>query len=480
MEKPVEFFSQHRLNLFRPLAGKYRSRNMDCLLALYERVYGAGADYFAHVSHNALRALFAATIQASRSVSAEKSEEMSAESPEERDPNGLAGLLIRELREDGWIETYYDSVRISEAYRFTRDGKILTEAFMRIGRPTTLSRHRNMRACHNALQAFLTDYDVNELADAYECAQNVIEDLNENIGLIYQQARLLVQQAAATSAWSEFEQFVKRFERDIRPQLTSEHVSRHRVAIRERCAAARRIAPELIERLEPQLSAVIPWAVEERTTETTYMWLLDRIEEMVDGACNAKQPELQRALTEYTRRITGLLREVMAIRMLDPQASIDALLKRMSELEPDEVERELRHIGWLMSAANVRLIDPGTVRVRDIAARVKVSTEIRRYAADPESRARTAVAHALAGAFVVTEKEAVQKLERLASSAPIRTGNLPTREAMEVLFALHAPELARTASGATKFSVTRLKGRVKNNFYDASEYLISRNEKRNG
>lgn len=447
---------------------------MACLLALYERVYGPGADYFAHVSHNTLRSLFIATLADPQLKNLSGGFETEEPPEEEEDEAKAAGIIIRQLRDDGWLETYYDSANISEAYRFTRDGKVLTEAFMRIGRPTSHTRHRNMRGCRNALEAFLHTYDPHELVDAYECAQNVIEDLNENIGLIYEHARLLVQQAAQTSAWSEFDAFLKRFERDIRPQLTSEHVSRHRTEIRERCNEARRFAPEMMERIDQALDTLLPWAQEQRTARTTYMWVIERIEDMVDGACNAKQPELHRAVTEYTRRITGLLREVMAIRLLDPHASIDTLLKKLSEMRPEAIELALGDIGWLLSLSNVRLIDPASIRVTDSAARTKISTEIRRHQADPEARKRTAIAHALSGAFAMTDKEAVRQLEELTLSGPKRTSQFSVQDAMSLLLALHAPDIARSAQGANKFEVKRLSGTTKNRYFVAPEYLITR------
>ncbi len=56
------FFIAGRENLFRPLAGKRRAKVLACISALYDRVFGPGADYFSRVNQEALKSLFAATL----------------------------------------------------------------------------------------------------------------------------------------------------------------------------------------------------------------------------------------------------------------------------------------------------------------------------------------------------------------------------------------------------------------------------------
>lgn len=472
----ANFFNGARSQLFRPLAGKRRAMALACLEMLHERLYGPGADYLTSIGYIRLRQHFASTIQA-QSVRELPTGDGPDDTGDELSPERLAALLIRQLKDDGWIETYYDSAQIADVYRFTRTGKILIEAILRISQPGMRTRHQNLRACRAALEVFLRDLDVEELVDAFERAKQVIEDLNDNIGVLYEQVREVVSRAAQSSAWSEFDAFMRIFEREIRPQLTIEHVSRHRGEVRRLCAEIHMIEPERMVRVEEALNLIDPTLVERRGgTLTSHTWLVEQIEELVDNACNAKQPELQRALTEYTRRITGLLREVMSVRLLEPDATVDAILATLKARPEEEIEAALEVVGWMMSVSNVRMLDPGMITPKTGAPPTRISTRLRKFVPDAESRRRTAVERALAGAFSINELDALARLEEACVIGPVRLSALDPKDAREVLYALHAADYARSPAGQKRFHVRKLKTSVQNRYFSGPDYLISRKE----
>lgn len=474
---PASFFAGTRSQLFRPLAGKRRAMALACLEILHERLYGPGADYLTSINYNRIRQLFASTIQA-QSIRELPSDAGALEIDDrEFTPERLGAELIRQLKDDGWIETYYDSAQIADVYRFTRTGKIILEAILRISQPGLRTRHQNLRACRAALDVFLRELDPEELVDAYERAKQVIEDLNDNIGVLYEQVRELVSRAAQSSAWSEFDAFMRIFEREIRPQLTIEHVSRHRGEVRRLRAAIYKIEPERMVRIEEALNIIDPTLADRRGgTLTSSAWLVDQIEELVNNACNSKQPELQRALTEYTRRITGLLREVMSVRLLAPDVTVDAVLTELKDRTGEEIEAALEAIGWQMSVSNVRLLDPGSIAPKTGAPPTRISTKLRKFEPDAESRRRKAVEHALAGAFSINEVDALIHLDAACIAGPLRLSTLDPETAREVLYVLHAADYARSPAGAKRFTVKKLATTVKNQYFEGPDYLISRKE----
>lgn len=66
--------------------------------------------------------------------------------------------------------------------------------------------------------------------------------------------------------------------------------------------------------LENQLNDTASWATKEKSSGSTFDWMLDRIEELVEAACSTKQPELLKAMNGYMRRAASIVQQAMMLR----------------------------------------------------------------------------------------------------------------------------------------------------------------------
>src|SRR5574343_1608303 len=226
------FFEAERQNFFRPLNGKRRELVAACVRSLYERLHGPGADYSQNLNRDNLRDVLIPAIQehSNEIVGESNSDEDELGNIDSGDAQQLAGALIRTLLRDGWIETFGDRVGLVTAYRFTRPGKLFAEALWSLSRLRTRSRQRNVRGCRNALEAALKNVDAYDLVDAFDYAEKVISDLSEGVDYFQELVRRLMSEASNTP-WDEFIEFLDRFEKEFKKQLTADNVDRHRQAI---------------------------------------------------------------------------------------------------------------------------------------------------------------------------------------------------------------------------------------------------------
>ncbi|MGC3965164.1 MAG: DUF5716 family protein [Rhodocyclaceae bacterium] len=255
------FFEAERQNFFRPLNGKRRELVVACLRALYERLHGPGADYSQNLNRDSLRDVLMPTIHehAAEVLDEGMVEEDDLAVIDSGDVQQLAGALIRSLVKDGWLETFGDRIGLVTAFRFSRAGKLFAEALWSLSRLRTRSRQRNVRGCRNALEAALKNVDAYDLVDAYDYAEKVISDLSEGVNYFQELVRRLMSEASRTP-WEEFIEFLDRFEKDFKKQMTADNVERHRQAIRDGVLRLRSIEQEKFEVLEQQLRDIAPWA----------------------------------------------------------------------------------------------------------------------------------------------------------------------------------------------------------------------------
>lgn len=309
------FFEAERQNFFRPLNGKRREFIVACLRSLYDHLHGPGADYSQNLSRDLLRDLLTPAIQSTATAIPLEAftEDDEFSSIESTDYLQLANAFIRTLLRDGWLETFGDRAGLVTAYRFTRAGKLFAEALWSLDRHRARSRQRNVRSCRNALVAALRNVDAYDLVDAYDYAEKVISDLSDGVDYFQELVRRLMSEASQTP-WDEFMEFLDKFEKDFKKQLTADNVERHRQAIRDAINRLRSIESDKFQSFETQLRDVAAWAGQERPGDSAYLWLLDRTEEMVEVACNTKHPELIKAMNTYMRRAASIVQQALMLR----------------------------------------------------------------------------------------------------------------------------------------------------------------------
>jgi hypothetical protein len=467
------FFEGDRARFFRPLNSSRRELVVACLRALYQRLHSPSADQHQNLTRELLRELLLPVVREYQDniVPDAAADEFNA--PEANDPQQLTTVLIRVLLADGWLEVFGDRHGLVNAYRFSRPGKLFAEAIWSLDRPSR-SRQRNMRGCRNALDAALEDRgDAHDIVDAFEYAENVIKDLSEGIDYFQELVRSLMQTATLHTEWSEFVEFLDRFQRDYARQLTSDNATLNRQAIRQKLEKLRLVPEAKFKRMDAQLHDIAHWAVAEFTGDSLYDWMLNLIEDKVDAACESKQPGFLKAMETYLKRVNGLVLQSMMLHAGKSRHAYLAAVQKVSMSTPQEQERLLTAIGQRIAATEIKLLDPSGFKIRSSTERRKAVTVSIRPRPSREERLAAAMARAESEAFSIANDEIAQALRadlRLFQH-PLRLSTLPTRTARDVTKAMQAVEAARTDAG-NDFHVRKLPIRLENDSYIGSDYEI--------
>ncbi|MDP2788106.1 MAG: DUF5716 family protein [Pseudomonadota bacterium] len=467
------FFEAERSHFFRPLTGKHREIFVSCLRTLYERINGPSADYSQSLTRDVLREILTPVIQAHLSDTpldcADESDNFEVDGG---DIPQQVSSLIRALQRDGWLEAYGDRAGLVTAYRFTRAGKLFSEALWSLDKLRNKSRQRNVRSCRNALEATLKNRDAYDLIDAYDYAEKVISDLSEGVDYFQELVRRLMSEASQTP-WDEFMAFLDNFEKDFKKQLTADNVERHRHAIRDAVNRLHGIEDDAFRALEQKLTDIASWAAQERTGPSTYHWLLERIEDMVEVACNTKNPELIKAMSIYMQRATSIVQQAMMLRSGQTRHAYSRAITKVSALSGQAQTHLLETIGEAIATAEVRLLDPASFKLRTIAQRRRALTVTAQPRITREARLAAALHRAEAGAFALSNEDVLTTLRsglRLVDR-PLRLSSLPCGNATDILQAMQAVEAVRNAPNRN-LRATKLPARLTSEFYSGNDYLI--------
>lgn len=466
------FFGAERQKFFRPLSSSRRELIAACLRALFERLHGPAADYAHNLNRESLKELISPVVREHQSELDIEAGQDEFNTAETADPQQLTAAVIRALLRDGWLEQYPDRHGLVTAFRFSRPGKLFAEAFWALHRPSR-SRQRNMRGCRNALEAALSDRgDAHDLVDAYEYAEKVIEDLTDGIDYLQERIRHLMQEATVHSQWDDFVEFLDRFQRDYSKQLTADSATLNRQAIRQKLDALRvSFDSAKFKRVEEQLHDIAQWAVKEYSGPSVFEWLIDRIDDIVNAACDTKQPTFVRAMDTYIRRITGLVQQSMMLRTGQNRHAYLNAITRLAERDTIEQDKLLRAIGEQITSVEVRLLDPSSFKLRSASQRRKASTISIQPRASRAARFESFLARAESEAFAVANEDLASKLrgELRLYQHPVRLSSLSPNTARDLISAMQSVEAVRNAKGADLVA-RRLPGRVENEYYSGYDY----------
>lgn len=468
------FFEAERHKFFRPLSSSRRELIAACLRALFDRLHGPTADYAHNLNRESLKEVIAPVVREHQNELDLEAGQDEFNSAENSDPQQLTAMVIRVLLRDGWLEQYPDRHGLVTAFRFSRPGKLFAEAFWALHRPSR-SRQRNMRGCRNALEAALSDRgDAHDIVDAYEYAEKVIEDLTDGIDYLQERIRHLMQEATVHSQWDDFVEFLERFQRDYSKQLTADSATLNRQAIRQKLDILRvSLDSAKYKRMEEQLHDIAHFAVKEHTGTSVFEWLLDRIDDIVNAACETKQPAFVRAMDTYIRRITGLVQQSMMLRTGQNRHAYLSAISRLAERDTAGQDKLLRAIGDQISSVEVRLLDPSSFKLRTATQRRKASTISIQPRASRAARLESFMTRAESEAFAVANEELASKLrtELRIFQHPIRLSSLSPETARDLIGGMQTVEAVRNTKGADLVA-KRLPGRVENEFYSGFDYEI--------
>lgn len=470
-EKPFLFFSEERSRFFRALNSSRRELVSASIRAIYERLHGPTANFTANLTKQEFKdLLYPIVVQYEATLSSDVIDELS----QDADPSQMAGLVLKALIRDGWLEQFADRHGLVTAFRLSRPGKAVAEALWSLDRPSR-SRQRNMRSCRNALAAVTSGHgDAHDLVDAYEFAERVIEDLNEATEYLQDRIRVLTQEASIHTQWQDFMDFLDRFQTEYAKQLTIDSATLNKSAITQSLEKLRELeGSPRYDRLKAQLGDVAKWVAQDSSGDDPLAWLLNRMEEIVCAAHDQRQPGFMKAMDTYIKRVTGLVQQSMMLRSSGNRMTLANTLQALTTSDEGKAESLLAAIGHEMGLTRVRLVDPAVFRVKVLAPKRKATTVSVPPRATRDARLEAAVRNAAARAFQMPNNQAVASLEELVSQAggTLRLSELPMRTASDVMLMIQGVEAVR---GDNKSGIVaqKLEDSVVTPFFMGSNYAF--------
>lgn len=467
------FFKDERYHFFKPLTGRLREVVARCVRELYDSTYGGESDRLSGLSRENLKAVILPVVQQTPLLAADGAEDSDSEVA---DDQRIASEVIRSLVKEGWLEQRPDPVSLQTVFCFTKPGKMFAKVLSEIERPRGITRQRNMRSVKNALRAYLSGgQDPNDLYDAYEYAERVVTDLSEDIEHFYEMVRRLVSEASQRQAWVEFLDFIDRkFQKEIAVRLVADNAERHRTEIRDRLEDIRALSGPARHSAEFNLDYALPSLTSARVGDSTLGWTVNRIEELIDSACDMKLPELYSSMKSYTTRLTSLLRQVMVMQKGVSEAKLGQAIAALKSLERLDQDALLLRIGMTMEPSHVRLIDPHSFRLMAGSEKRKASTAVTAPVVTRAGRMKAFIELAEAKAFAMSNDDILAGvLSQLAQKVQVKLSELPVETATQVITLLHAVEAIRSLPKAG-LVVRQLESMFETPYFTCNDYLIRR------
>ena len=447
------FFTNERLQFFRPLTSKYREQIVECLRLLHERLYSARADYGESLKREQVLDIFSEALERAPLLESEDEDASRFKSNREQ-----ASWILTSLIENGWLERQVDQATFQSTYPFSRMGRLFAQSLAEADGRNTRTRHRNTRNTLNALSAFAEHGEVYDLLDAHEYAERIIADFTDIIAELEERKRQLVREVEAQQlvqqASDQFFDFMeRRFLPDLAVRLSADSVEKHRERIQDVIARIRRKPREWKAEAERELRRLAPdLLVDERSS---ILWqLLDGIEGCLRNAADIMLPALRRTLQSFTQRADIIIRQLSYLHS-QKHSDIVGLCRELSALPAEEQAKRLSAAGEEMALVNLALVDPGQVKLRERRERPPVHSLMETLDAPEDDTLRAlAVNQLLDKAFNVNASGLRSYLRAaLGSGNQLNTRDLPVNSASDLLALSHVIALASAEHAASGLRV---------------------------
>ncbi len=453
----IMFFEQSRSHFFRPLTNKYREQIVECLRELYRRLYtSSSADYGHALSREDVIDTFSAALVRAPEL---QSDDEDSES-RFRTTRELAGWVLNQLIEYGWIEKQVDEASLQSSFNFSRYGRTFTEPFVATDLSSVRTRHRNTRNVRNAMSSFMENGEAYDLLDAWEYSERIISDFTDVIADLDDRKRSLVKQmenqVMIQQATIDFFDFMeKRFQPDLAIRLSADNVEKYRTEISQKIQQIRNQDKAFKQQAERRLRELLPqFAAEGQSV----LWLLlDSIEHRLQAASDIMLPALRRALQGFTKRADIIIRQMNYLSSSTHNDMVK-VLQALSEKTPAEQSYLLDQASELMSVPQVGLLDPAHMRLHNRQARRDFQLDVpedRYEEFDTDAHKELVVQQWLDQAFLINDNQVRNYLVRnLMAGQSVSTSELPVNTAADLLNLSHAIEVGSANSLSTDLQFT--------------------------
>uniref|UniRef100_UPI00190F4887 Wadjet anti-phage system protein JetA family protein n=1 Tax=Candidatus Halocynthiibacter alkanivorans TaxID=2267619 RepID=UPI00190F4887 len=138
------FFEQERSQFFRPLTSKYREQMVECLTELYKQLFSSShagsSEYGQALSREAVINIFGEALVRAPVIQDDDEDDSRFKTHRE-----LAGFILNNMLEHGWMEKQVDEATLQSSFNFTRCGRQFVEPFMEGQGAQPVARPRNTR-----------------------------------------------------------------------------------------------------------------------------------------------------------------------------------------------------------------------------------------------------------------------------------------------------------------------------------------------
>ena len=447
------FFSNERLQFFRPLTSKYREQIVECLRLLHERLYSASADYGESLKREQVMDIFCEALQRAPLLDGDEEDQGRFKNNREQ-----AGWILNNLLEHGWLEKQVDQATFQSTYPFSRTGRLFTQPLVEADGRSQRTRHRNTRNTLNALSAFAEHGEVYDLLDAHEYSERIIADFSDLIAELEERKRQLVREVEAQQlvqqASDQFFDFMeRRFQPDVSIRLSADSVEKHRDRIHQVLQRIRQQPANWKASAERELRRVAPDLLVEQNSSVLWQ-LLDSIDLRLRNASEIMLPALRRTLQSFTKRADIIIRQLSYLQS-QKHNDILGLCRTLRDLPQDDLDARLTAAGETMAHIRLELVDPGQLRLRERQARRSVHSQMADPGAlDPATQREQAVQHLLEQAFQVNAGGLRDYLRNaLGQGRRIDSRDLPISNASDLLALSHIIGLGSADHAASGFRV---------------------------
>lgn len=436
------FFTDARLQFFRPLTSKYREQVIECLRVLHDRLYSASADYGESLKREQVVDIFSEALERAPLLDSDDEDGGRFKSNREQ-----AAWVLNSLIEHGWLERQVDQATFESTYPFSRMGRLFTQSLVEAGGRSVRTRHRNTRNTLNALAAFLEHGEVYDLLDAHEASERIIADFTDIIAELEERKRELVREVEAQQlveqASEQFFEFMeRRFQPDLAIRLSADSVEKHRERILKTIERIRRKPREWKAHAERELRRLSPDLIVD--AQSSVLWqLLDGIEQRLRSAADIMLPALRKTLQSFTQRADIIIRQLSYLHS-QKHNDIVALCRELAALTDAERGARLDAAGEQMASVKIGLVDPGQIRLRERRLRPPVrSLMAEEQPADAATLRELAIQQLLDKAFSITAGDLRDYLRSaLGEARQVDNRDLPINSASDLLALSHLIELA--------------------------------------
>lgn len=463
------FFTEDRLEFFKPLNSKYREQVVQCLSLLYQRQYSSTADYGNSLNRDQIIEVLAEALARSSTLvlkAVEGETEQRFKNHREQ-----ASWVLKLLLDCGWIERQVDTATLESSFPFSRMGRIFSQSLMESDAQQIRTRHRNTRNSLNALEAFNNRGEVYDLLDAYDYSEKIITDFTDVIAELEEKKRDLVrevesQQLVQQASDHFFDFMEKRFQPDIQVRLSADSVEKHRDEISKIIKKIRRKPTEFKTQAERDLRRIVPGLCGEK--QSFLLFVLDNIERRMRNAADIMLPGLRRAIHGFTKRADIIIRQLSYLHSQQNNDLVE-ICRELSDLDDEAYSQRLDNASQAMSTLRVKLIDPSQIKLTERRKAIVVDTSVMEGPAlDTDAQREIMIQTLLDQAFVNNKSQLYDYIyHSLKGGEKITTRDLEINDAPALMAMASAIEVGSVSSQSSDFifQVEPLNQRVETNPY---------------